>query len=285
MVNSTAQGSPYIIMARRTIEIMLVLVLAWLVAGWFTTPVASIATMSTDDLRTSSGMTSVSVQTLLAMAPFGELRTTVRDITAERDQLVTPSHRVMTLRGTVVAGKDSVAMIIPQPGAKLEIFHVGGSILPGVKLQGVESKRVFIEAGGKTGVLMLAGVKQAGSLPVQGMPPVVSGASNAVRHQNISRNMLNRELNNFPQLLSQARVFPEMREGKNMGFRLSEIVSGSLYDRIGLKNGDVVQTVNGVRIQNPSQAMAMYRRLKGASSVVVQLLRHGQKKTLNYNIR
>jgi len=281
---SKVQSMPYIAIAPRFIEIMLVLALAWLVAGWLITPVVLISTIPTTVHQASSGASGVSVQALLAMAPFGKPKTKTSDMKVRQIRVVAPSRRPMILQGTVVAGRDSVAMIVPRPGAKPGVFHVGERILPGVKLKRVESKRVFIEAGDKTEVLMLAGVK-AGGVSAPFMSSVVSGASKAVRDRNISRIALDRELNDFPRLLSQARVVPEIRGGKNIGFRLGEIVSGSLYDRIGLKNGDIVQTVNGVRIQNPSQAMAMYQQLKDASSVAVELLRNGQQQTLNYNIR
>ncbi len=284
MEYSKVQSMPYLAIAPRFIEIMLVLTLAWLVAGWLITPVVLISTIPTTVHHASSDASGVSVRALLAMAPFGKSKTKTSDMKVRQIRVVAPSRRAMILQGTVVAGKDSVAMIVPRPGAKPGVFHVDECILPGVKLKRVESKRVFIEAGHKTEVLMLAGVK-AGSVPAPFMPSVVSGASKAVRDRNISRIALDRELNDFPRLLSQARVVPEIQGGKNIGFRLGEIVSGSLYDRIGLKNGDIVQTVNGVRIQNPSQAMAMYQQLKDASSVAVELLRNGQPQTLNYNIR
>jgi len=280
MGNSKFQGMPYVRMAPGLIEVVLVLMLAWLVAGWLIAPVASTLTTPASVRQAASGVPSVSVQTLLNMAPFGKPRTKVSGMEVKKIQRVMPSHRTMTLQGTVVSGNASVAMIVPRSGAKLEIFHIGDSILPGVVLKRVERKRVFIESGGRLEALMLAGVKQTGGMPVQFTSNAGSGNS---RH--VSRKILNRELNDFPKLLSQARVIPEIREGKNIGFRLSEIIPGSLYDRIGLKNGDIVQTVNGVRIQDPSQAMAMYQQLKDAPSVAVELLRNGQQQTLNYNIR
>ena len=48
---------------------------------------------------------------------------------------------------------------------------------------------------------------------------------------------------NLNQLLTQARALPYLENGKTAGFRLSEIVPGSMFEKIGLLNGDVIKRV------------------------------------------
>ncbi len=90
---------------------------------------------------------------------------------------------------------------------------------------------------------------------------------------------------NLGQILTQARALPYMEQGKTVGFRLSEIVPGSIYEKIGLINGDVVQRVNSQDVDEPAKFFQMYQGLKDEKRISIDLLRNGQRQTLNYDIR
>jgi general secretion pathway protein C len=90
---------------------------------------------------------------------------------------------------------------------------------------------------------------------------------------------------NVNQLLTQARALPYMEQGKTVGFRISEIVPGSLYEKIGLQNGDVIQKINSQDVDDPAKFFQMYQSLKEERSISIDLMRGGQRQTLNYEIR
>lgn len=90
---------------------------------------------------------------------------------------------------------------------------------------------------------------------------------------------------NVNQLLTQARALPFMEQGKTVGFRISEIVPGSLYEKIGLQNGDVIQKINSQDVDDPAKFFQMYQNLKEERSISIDLMRGGQRQTLNYEIR
>jgi general secretion pathway protein C len=90
---------------------------------------------------------------------------------------------------------------------------------------------------------------------------------------------------NLSQVLTQARALPFVEGGKTIGFRLSEIVPGSLYEKIGLVNGDVIQRVNAEDVSDPAKFFQMYQGLKDERQISIDLLRNGQRQTLNYDIR
>ena len=90
---------------------------------------------------------------------------------------------------------------------------------------------------------------------------------------------------NLSQVLTQARALPFVEAGKTVGFRLSEIVPGSLYEKIGLVNGDVIQRVNAEDVSDPAKFFQMYQGLKDERQISIDLLRNGQRQTLNYDIR
>ena len=90
---------------------------------------------------------------------------------------------------------------------------------------------------------------------------------------------------NLSQILTQARALPYMEQGKTVGFRLSEIVPNSIFEKIGLQNGDVIQRINAQDVDDPGKFFQLYQGLKDERAVAIDLLRGGQKQTLNYEIR
>jgi len=90
---------------------------------------------------------------------------------------------------------------------------------------------------------------------------------------------------NMSQLLTQARALPYMENGKTTGFRLSEIVPGSIYEKIGLQNGDVIQKVNSQDVDDPGKFFQLYQGLQNEKNISIDVLRGGQRQTLNYEIQ
>jgi len=90
---------------------------------------------------------------------------------------------------------------------------------------------------------------------------------------------------NMGQILTQARALPYLEQGKTVGFRLSEIVPGSIYEKIGLQNGDVIQKVNSQDVDDPAKFFQLYQGLRNERSISLDLIRGGQRQTLNYEIR
>lgn len=90
---------------------------------------------------------------------------------------------------------------------------------------------------------------------------------------------------NLSQLLTQARALPYIENGKTAGFRITEIVPGSIYEKIGLQNGDVIQRINSQDVDDPGKFFQMYQGLKEEKNITVDVIRNGQRQTFTYEIR
>ncbi|HAS53130.1 MAG: hypothetical protein A2X56_14720 [Nitrospirae bacterium GWC2_57_13] len=101
----------------------------------------------------------------------------------------------------------------------------------------------------------------------------------------VDQGMVTSSTENLNQLLTQARALPYMENGKTVGFRMSEIMPGSLFEKIGLLNGDVIQGVNSQQLDDPGKFFQLYQGLKDEKSITIDVLRNGQRQTLNYDIR
>jgi general secretion pathway protein C len=100
----------------------------------------------------------------------------------------------------------------------------------------------------------------------------------------VPRSNVDEALNSLADLATQARIVPAFEGGKPVGFKLFSIKPGSLYSKIGLQNGDVINRINGYDINSPEKGLEIYGKLKDAASVTVDVKRRGKPTTLDYTI-
>jgi general secretion pathway protein C len=75
-----------------------------------------------------------------------------------------------------------------------------------------------------------------------------------------------------------------VRNGKPKGFRLFAIRPGSLLGRVGFRNGDIIQAVNGNDTSTPEKAIETYNKLRTAGLVRASLLREGKPVAIEIKI-
>ncbi len=97
----------------------------------------------------------------------------------------------------------------------------------------------------------------------------------------LKRSDITKATSNLNVLARQARIVPD-RKGE--GFRIFSIRPGSLYSKIGIKNGDVIKSINGISLSSPDKALQAYSRLQNARKLSLDIVRHGRTETLEYSI-
>src|SRR5207253_1376361 len=75
------------------------------------------------------------------------------------------------------------------------------------------------------------------------------------------------------------------REGRPAGFRLFQIRDDSLFAKLGLRNGDVVERVNGTQVADPTALLAFLQRLRTEPRVALDIVRGDAPRTLVYDLR
>lgn len=198
------------------------------------------------------------------------------------------------LRGTAVRDSgDSFAVIEDRRTRKEDLYHTGDMILGEAKLTQIFRDRVVILREGKKEILELSVTKEAGKSGRRDVPSaepsrLVPGSGVRKLGSNrwsVSSEELESAKANMSQLMTQVRIAPNFTEGKPDGFKLLSIKRGSLFDRLGLRNGDVVRQINGIPLDNPQKALELYGELESGQSISLGVLRRGKELTLNYELK
>lgn len=82
-----------------------------------------------------------------------------------------------------------------------------------------------------------------------------------------------------------ARVSPISKNGKLEGLRLFGVKAGSVAGALGLRNGDVLEAVNGTKIESANTLLTLYSQLEQLNNVELAGTRRGKPLTLMLRLR
>ena len=82
--------------------------------------------------------------------------------------------------------------------------------------------------------------------------------------------------------MNQARIVPSSSDD---GLAVSNIKGGSIFAKMGLRNGDIVQGVDNRPITGTEDIVSLYEALRSASNVTLDIIRNGKKMSLPFKIR
>jgi general secretion pathway protein C len=212
----------------------------------------------------------------------------------EIDGPAVPTTLPLNLVGTIVHVNPakSVATIDVKSGGQKIIPYIPNDEIEGIAiLLKVERKKIFIR-NTRTRRLEYLEIKDdlkfKFDLTKALGPSTPSGGEVAQDGNNftISRDTLNKYINNIGDVLQQARAVPnrDPNTGEINGFRLLFIKPDSIFSQLGLKQGDLLKSVNGSPVTSIQKAMEMYQGLKGANNIAVQFEREGKSEEFNYTV-
>jgi general secretion pathway protein C len=101
---------------------------------------------------------------------------------------------------------------------------------------------------------------------------------------NIQRSLVDKALANQGSLMRAARVIPHEENGRVVGVKLYGIRRNSLLGRLGVRNGDMLRTINGFSMTSPDTALEAYSVLRTADKLSLAIKRQNNEMTIDYNI-
>ncbi|MFH1261923.1 MAG: type II secretion system protein GspC [Pseudomonadota bacterium] len=194
-----------------------------------------------------------------------------------------------TLIGTIVWSDPnrSYATIAPRSG-EASNYHIGDSILNEAKIYDVQRNRVFFIRNGHREYIeveRLASIYGDSGGSQSGPPPSGGGIRRVGDKTIVNRSKVDQVLGNLNQIVQESRMVPNLDNGVVNGFKIFAIKPGSIFQDLGIQNGDVIQRINGTEIDSVEKAVPMLQVLRDQSAISIDLLRGGTKKTLSIDIR
>ena len=105
----------------------------------------------------------------------------------------------------------------------------------------------------------------------------------APRSFTLSKKTVNENLNDLKSIMSQAVMRPYLNKGVQEGLIISNIAPNSLYEKMGLQNGDILIDVNNKPLQSADNLLQTVNLMQSGNRIDLNVKRNGKIETINYS--
>jgi len=273
---------------RALLELLLVGVLAWLAA----VGVSGITRLLLEDRSVPTGRDTEPAAAAATSEPLEAFRTiATRDVFNGGPSTRSGPAPTLRLWGVGMHGERAYAVIEDAATGEQTLQRVGDAV-GDARITAITWDRVTLTGPDGEHALVLTTEPTAGDAGAGERPAEASRAAPDARVRQtgpdsfiVDRRALTGAVDNTSGLLTQLRAVPEVTDGRPVGFRLFQINPESVFARLGIRNGDVVQRVNGTTLADPVSLLGFLQRLRDEPRVALDILRAGRPHTLVYDLR
>ena len=217
---------------------------------------------------------------------FGQAGNSEFTLTLEEE--IRETELDLTLKGVLAERKTNRKLVLIAQAGDMEKVYWLGDRIADAEIIGIAPRRAILLRNGAREALTLKTEKPA-SPAETGRVASHRGSKGITRinerERVVTRELIDRQLENLPDLLRQAKVVPYVDNGQKAGFRVVNIEAESVFEDLGLRQGDIIVAVNGVSVRDTREALAAYRSFKSATTLQVDLLRGDRQVALDFSIQ
>ncbi len=222
-----------------------------------------------------------SFQVITGRNLFGSLDKTSEDVNEEEIEELELTSLKIALLGTVTGSEQNAFAVIEETDKRKQGLYKIGDSVQNATVKKILREKVVLRVGTKDEILTME--ESAASRRDKRRRP--SKSTERGTTITVSRKDIQNSLKDINNLMSQVRIRPHFKDGKSDGLSVSRIKGGSIFSKLGLRNGDIVQKINGEPINSPDEVLVLYEKLKSGSRVSLEVTRKGEPKTMNYRFR
>jgi general secretion pathway protein C len=224
----------------------------------------------------------------------------------------------LKLVGTVVGSSERTYAVIEDLSTKRQELYRIGDLVREAKVVEVTRNRVVLDNRGRREELLSfeksdaagpppsqptapqAAAPRRPSLPARSQPqePLPNPSQEDERDaaeadiERVSENVwrINRDdlvdqLDNFGQMMKEARLTPHFTGGQPDGFMITNLPGNSFLARMGLRSGDIMRGVNGQKFGSLEEFFQVYQQLQTEPTLQLEVERSNRTEVLTYEVR
>lgn len=193
----------------------------------------------------------------------------------------------LTLRG-MLASEDSAiarAIIADDRSRKEDLYRIGAKIPGGAELKEVHADHIVLSRNGRLEILRLPKSKISGSSSLVKQSRQ-NRSTSANRNREFDPDASLREVRDSlmkdPQSLATLMTAePQVgADGKVTGFKLGQGQDARMLRRFGLRRGDIVTMVNGIKLDGMNKLPELMKVLPNAQELSIEYTRRGQSRSV-----
>jgi len=214
-------------------------------------------------------------------------KTTLKEVAGEGGGLLASGEEVaeFDLKGTI-AGTDSFGyIIIEEKASKKQRLYKLGSMIGSARVVSISRNTATISKGGRDVTLKIKQTTEGSVLGSDSSPARPTRSDVNRGRMAVSRSEVTEKLQDLQSIMTDAQIRPYFEAGAQQGFIISNIKPESLYQKLGLRNGDVILDVNNKQMQSADDIMELVNLMQSGQNIAVNLKRGGKPESINYSFK
>ena len=187
------------------------------------------------------------------------------------------------------------SVVVIKKGSKSHVIATGESI-NGFVLQDTTPTEAYFKKSGKDYTLKLLKEKKRISSSMQNL---VNISTSEPKQDNDNKNdisingdtreipktMIKKYTSDFRSIVRDIGLRPVNQNGQLSGYMVRFIRHGSPMSKLGLKKGDIIKSINGEDIVDPSTPMSFLQKADKLEHLTITISRGNQEKDLEYEVK
>ncbi len=218
-----------------------------------------------------------------------------------------------TLNGILYFGPGSSAnraMIISVDQNVIDAYKIGDALPGGANIEDIQERKVILDLGGgaKQELLLEEIAGPPKEEPDYVSPYALMSPEEAAKkleerrkglvpqgiqrvsetYYKIDRSAITQALGNINDIVTQARMVPNFVEDgsgrKPDGFRVLTVKPGGIFEKLGIRNGDIISKINGAPMDNVETAFQLLQQLRFEKRFEIEITRGSRPLPMSYEI-
>lgn len=181
------------------------------------------------------------------------------------------------LKAIYMMGKESIIVVAPKAKAEKSKTIGIGEVFETYTLEKVYNDYVIFSKNAKQYRLYLIEPK-----PSSRLKSAVTETGDVLHR--VPSDEVKKMISNPAEIWKSIGLQPHLSGGKPDGFQVSFVKRGTVFESLGLRTGDVIQSINNKEIRNNAQAFGAYQEFKDAKAIKVTIQRGKETMELEYEI-
>lgn len=208
-------------------------------------------------------------------------------LAAAEEEELEATQLPLTLLGTAAAEDPGLswAAIEDRESQQTLVLRIGDSVRNQAQVRRIERKRIVLE---ERGTLRELALEEAESLAEAAPPRPQIAARTRPRGPRVTPPQIaappEEGVRSPAQLFSEARILPKYEAGQMIGVQVSAIKPGSVFEKMGIQDGDTITELNGIRIDSPEQSAKILLEFTRSNSFKIGVDRASGPTTLDVEL-
>jgi general secretion pathway protein C len=192
----------------------------------------------------------------------------------------------LKLWGTVLLGAEQgdYAVIEDKKSRKQELYRVGDPIQNAV-VKAILREKVVLNVSGKDEILTMEEVRTGAVASPSRISSASAPSATVAQNVAVDRQMVEDAMGNIGELMKQVRIRPYFENGQPAGLSLTGVRPDSIFRKMGIRSGDVLQSVDGEEIRSVDDVVNLYQQIGSSNEVSLQIKRRGRVQDITFPIR